>query len=59
MLIAINVPEGIKVTIDQTCAEVCVGEPVLGLPPAGLLQREGEPVQGEVLVMPDNLGSQG
>merc|ERR1711936_404561 len=35
--------------------EVCVGYPVFRLPPAGLHQRQGQPVQGEVLVMSDYL----
>merc|ERR1712215_438597 len=35
--------------------EVCVGYSVFRLPPAGLLQRQGQPIQGEVLVMSDYL----
>ena len=35
--------------------EVRVGPAGVGLPAGGLLQRESQPVPGEVLVLPDNL----
>merc|ERR1712024_5511 len=38
--------------------EVRVGQAGVGLPAGGLLQRESQPVPGEVLVLPDNLDSE-